>query len=153
MKTGQLPNFAFTAFILSVSVVTSVCQTKPNAKTTTSSNLPQIAEVERPATYSIDPKTLPAPFATQSANRGSREVSPPANAKLMMPKGFKVNVFAEGNFKNPRWAVLAPNGDVFLADSGSNSVIVLRDANHDGVAEQRFVFSNKLSQPFGMAFQ
>src|SRR4030095_10017436 len=46
---------------------------------------------------------------------------------------------------------LAPNGDVFLADSRANSIIVLRDKNKDGVAEERFVFSDKLSQPFGMA--
>jgi glucose/arabinose dehydrogenase len=47
---------------------------------------------------------------------------------------------------------LAPNGDVFLADSRANSIIVLRDKDKDGVAEERFVFSDKLSQPFGMAF-
>ena len=47
---------------------------------------------------------------------------------------------------------LAPNGDVFLADSRANSIIVLRDKNKDGVAEERFVFSDTLSQPFGMAF-
>jgi len=135
-------------------VLTAVCQTKEPAKTpdVTSSRLPQIVEVEKPAVYSTDSKTLPAPFATKSANRGSREVEQPANARLTVPKGFKINVFAEGGFNNPRWAVLAPNNDVFVSDAGANSVIVLRDANRDGVAEQRFVFSDKLSQPFGMAF-
>jgi glucose/arabinose dehydrogenase len=47
---------------------------------------------------------------------------------------------------------LAPNGDVFVADSRANTVIVLRDKNKDGIAEERFVFSDKLAQPFGMAF-
>jgi glucose/arabinose dehydrogenase len=47
---------------------------------------------------------------------------------------------------------LAPNGDVFLADSRANTVFVLRDTNKDGVADERFVFSNKLDQPFGIAF-
>ena len=82
----------------------------------------------------------------------SKTVPQPAEAKLFLPKGFKINVFAEGNFREPRWMTLAPNGDVFLSDARANSVIVLRDKNKDGVAEERFVFSDKLSQPFGMAF-
>jgi glucose/arabinose dehydrogenase len=47
---------------------------------------------------------------------------------------------------------LAPNGDVFVADSRANKVVVLRDTNKDGKADKRFVWSDKLSQPFGMAF-
>ncbi len=76
----------------------------------------------------------------------------PADAKLTVPKGFKVNVFAEGEFRYPRWMALAPNGDVFVADSRANSVVVLRDTNKDGKVDQRWVWSSKLSQPFGMAF-
>jgi glucose/arabinose dehydrogenase len=114
--------------------------------------LPQVVNTEKPWVTSVDPKTLPAPFASTSARRFSRIVPQPADARLYLPKGFRINVFAEGGFREPRWMALAPNGDVFLADSRANSVIVLRDANKDGVAEERFVFSNKLSQPFGMAF-
>jgi glucose/arabinose dehydrogenase len=114
--------------------------------------LPEIVLVDKPTVRSYDPKALPAPFHTESARRQSRQVPQPANAKLTVPKGFKVNVFAEGGFRVPRWMALAPNGDVFLADSRANSVIVLRDKNKDGVAEERFVFSDKLTQPFGMAF-
>lgn len=118
----------------------------------TPSPMPQIVYFEKPTVTSIDPKSLPPPFQTPSARRSSRIVPQPAGAKLYVPKGFKVNLFAEGGFREPRWLALAPNGDVFLADSRANSVIVLRDANKDGIAEQRFIFSDKLSQPFGMAF-
>src|SRR5436190_2595426 len=131
--------------------VTSVCQTaQPPA--VPPPNLPQIINFDKPTVISIDPKTLPPPFATTSAVRQSKQVVQPADVKLYVPKGFKVNVFAEGGFREPRWMALAPNGDVFLADSHGNSVIVLRDKNKDGIAEERFVWSNKLSQPFGMAF-
>ena len=131
--------------------VTSVCQTAvPTVQPPP--NLPHIVNFDRPTVISIDPKTLPQPFATESARRNSRQVAQPADAKLFVPKGFKVNVFADGGFREPRWMALAPNGDVFLADSHGNSVIVLRDKNKDGIAEERFVWSNKLSQPFGMAF-
>ena len=131
--------------------VTSVCQAAaPTVQQ--QSNLPQIVNFDRPTVISIDPKTLPPPFATESATRSSRQIAQPADARLFVPKGFKVNLFAEGGFREPRWMALAPNGDVFLADSHGNSVIVLRDKNKDGIAEERFVWSNKLSQPFGMAF-
>ncbi|HMT09946.1 MAG TPA: sorbosone dehydrogenase family protein [Pyrinomonadaceae bacterium] len=114
--------------------------------------LPEIVSTDRPATYSFDPNKLASPFHTESARRPSRVIPQPANAKLTVPKGFKVNVFAEGEFRYPLWMALAPNGDVFVADSRANSVIVLRDTNKDGKADQRWTWSAKLSQPFGMAF-
>ena len=129
-----------------------VCQQTQTTPAPAPPALPQVINVDKPKVFSYDPTKLAAPFHTESARRSSRIIPQPADAKLAVPKGFKVNVFAEGGFRNPRWMVLAPNGDVFLSDAAANSVIVLRDANKDGIAEQRFVFSNKLSQPFGMAF-
>ena len=94
--------------------------------------LPQIGNYDKPNTLSVDPAKLPPPFHTESARRGSRVIPQPAGAKLFVPKGFKINVFAEGEFRYPRWMALAPNGDVFVADSRANSVVVLRDTNNDG---------------------
>jgi len=136
--------------ILAVTALNAVCQTKPAAKSTT--GLPQIVNFDKPLIHRIDPATLPKPFATNSARRDSKQISQPTNAKLSIPKGFKVNVFAEGDFRYPRWMALAPNGDVFVADSRANSIIVLRDKDKNGTAEERFVFADNLSQPFGMAF-
>ena len=115
-------------------------------------NIPSVVPFTKPTVIRVDAATLPKPFETKSALRPSKRIPQPADAKLFLPQGFKINVFAEGNFREPRWMALAPNGDVFLADSRANSIIVLRDKNKDGVAEERFVFSDKLSQPFGMAF-
>jgi glucose/arabinose dehydrogenase len=114
--------------------------------------LPEIVQTASPTVFSYDPAKLASPFHTESARRSSRVVPQPANAKLTVPKGFKVNVYAEGDFRYPRWMALAPNGDVFVADSRANSIIVLRDTNKDGKADQRWVWSAKLAQPFGMAF-
>lgn len=135
--------------LLCAAAMTAVCQSDKAAKP---GGLPKIVNFEKAATYSIDPSRLAKPFHTESVRRSSRVVPQPANATLSVPKGFKVNVFAEGDFREPRWMALAPNGDVFLADARANSVIVLRDTNKDGTADQRFVFSDKLAQPFGMAF-
>jgi glucose/arabinose dehydrogenase len=114
--------------------------------------LPRIVEFDKPAVHRVEAASLPPPFKTQSAVRPSKQVAPPAGAALSVPRGFRVNVFAEGGFREPRWMALAPNGDVFLADSRANTIYVLRDRNKDGIAEERFTFSAKLSQPFGMAF-
>jgi len=67
------------------------------------------------------------------------------------PPGFKVSIFADG-FEFPRWLAVAPNGDIFVADSTSQKVIVLQDPNRLGRAESRFSFAENLHQPFGIAF-
>ena len=103
-------------------------------------------------TYNIKPSDLPPPNPAEDAVNPPRVVPRPAGAQLIMPPGFSVATFAEGDFREPRWLALAPNGDVFLSDSRAGRIIVLRDANKDGVAEERFTFVENMKQPFGMAF-
>lgn len=94
---------------------------------------------------------LPAPGHTPSATNPPRVVKRPADAKLHLPPGFSIEVWEEG-FSEPRNMVLAPNGDVFVADSERGVIIVLRDQNRDGRVDQRFTFASSLSRPFGLAF-
>jgi len=42
--------------------------------------------------------------------------------------------------------------DVFVVDSEAGALTVLRDANGDGIAEERFVFVEGLNRPYGVAF-
>ena len=108
--------------------------------------LPAAAQV----TYGQKPQ-LPAPFFTTSAGNGPNESKPPQNFLPTVPPGFHVNVFAR-DLTNPRFLAVAPNGDIFLAETGSNQVIVLRDPQHTGLAQQTEVFAEKLNRPFGIAF-
>jgi glucose/arabinose dehydrogenase len=101
-------------------------------------------------TYGKKPQ-LPVAFSTKSAGNGPSSAKPPAGFLPTVPAGFHVNVFAK-DFKNPRLLVVAPNGDVFLADLGAGEVIVMRDPQHSGAAQQREVFAEKLNRPFGIAF-
>jgi glucose/arabinose dehydrogenase len=78
-------------------------------------------------------------------------VSPPINFRPQVPPGFKVSVFAKG-FTEPRWLAVAPNGDVFVADSAAGSVVVLRDPQGKGSAQSRDIFADHLNLPFGIAF-
>jgi glucose/arabinose dehydrogenase len=138
--------------LLPILTASAACQNNQDIFTPKPPPLPKIVNVEEPKKHEYKPEDLPPPFQTNSAFRASKAVRQPDNATLTIPKGFKINVFAEGGFSVPRWMALAPNGDVFLADSRANTIFVLRDTNKDGVADERFTFSDKLDQPFGMAF-
>jgi len=94
---------------------------------------------------------LPAPFATRSSGNPPEATKPPAGFLPKVPPGFSVNVFATG-FKEPRFLATAPNGDIFLADSGVGKIYILRDPGHTGGAQQREEFASGLNRPFGIGF-
>lgn len=94
---------------------------------------------------------LPQPYATSSVDNGPKMVARPEGAMPKVPEGFEVNEMATG-LENPRTVVAAPNGDLFIAESNSNKITVLRDADGDGKAEMKSTFADKLSKPFGIAF-
>ena len=102
----------------------------------------------------------------------------PEGAKPVAAAGTQVAAFAEG-LDHPRWLYVLPNGDVLVAETNAppkpddtkglrgwvmekvmdragagvpspNRITLLRDADHDGVAETRTVFLENLNSPFGM---
>jgi glucose/arabinose dehydrogenase len=102
----------------------------------------------------------------------------PDGAKPTPAPGLQVVAFAEG-LDHPRWLYVLPNGDVLVAETNAppkpddtqgirgwvmkkvmdragagvpspNRITLLRDANHDGVAETRTIFLENLNSPFGM---
>jgi glucose/arabinose dehydrogenase len=95
---------------------------------------------------------LPKPFATESAGNAPQEVKRPDGFLPTVPKGFHVNIYAE-SFKTPRLLTIAPNGDLFVAESGAGRVEVLRDPKHLGSAQERETFAADLRYPFGIAFK
>ncbi len=114
---------------------------------------PQSYEPEPLAHHEITAATLPKPFATRGVGNPPSIIRRPEKARLALPPGFEIQTYAAGGFKEPRWMALAPNGDVFLADSTAGSVIVLRDAHGTGRADARFTFATHLNRPFGLAFR
>ena len=70
---------------------------------------------------------------------------------LHVPPGFAVDEYASG-LDRPRTMRVAPNGDVFLAESGAGRIRVFRAP--DGAARpcETAVFAEGLSLPFGIAF-
>lgn len=102
----------------------------------------------------------------------------PDGAKPVAAAGTRVAAFAEG-LDHPRWLYVLPNGDVLVAETNAppkpaggqgirgwvmkqvmgragagvpspNRITLLRDSDHDGIAETRTVFLENLNSPFGM---
>ena len=94
---------------------------------------------------------VPPPHPDETVANGPQLV--PRNGAVPLAKpGYRVELYAEGGFKTPRLIRTAPNGDLFLADSGAGSVIVLRGVGANGRAAQREVFATGLNRPFGINF-
>ncbi len=99
-------------------------------------------------------------------------------AKPTAAAGTEVAAFAEG-LDHPRWLYVLPNGDVLVAETNAppkpddskglrgwvmkkvmgragatvpsaNRITLLRDSNHDGIAEMKTTFIENLNSPFGM---
>jgi glucose/arabinose dehydrogenase len=103
------------------------------------------------ARFRITPADLPLPFATGSASDGPRVVAPPPGARPKVPEGFSVARLASG-LPGPRVLRVAPNGDVFVAESEAGRVEVLRLTEDMSKVEARGVFADHLDAPFGVAF-
>jgi glucose/arabinose dehydrogenase/cytochrome c2 len=101
--------------------------------------------------HHITEADLPAPFSTSSAGNGPQVVPPPDNATLSVPAGFTVKKFAEG-LDNPRLTRVAPNGDIFIAETGANRIRVMRAADGAEAPAENEIFAENLDRPFGIAF-
>jgi glucose/arabinose dehydrogenase len=114
---------------------------------------PIAVEHFEPEPIRISVEDLPKPFHSQSANKKPEVVSPPEKPVLNVPEGFRVNLFAE--VESARWLALTPEEDVLCAASRNNQVLLLRDTDGDGAADEREVFLDEArgaNLPFGMAF-
>ncbi len=94
---------------------------------------------------------LPAPYATKGVDNGADMVARPQNAWPQAPAGFKVDLYYTG-LDQPRLIRTAPNGDLFVAISYQNKVMVFRGVGPDGKPKEVSTFADNLSQPFGIAF-
>jgi glucose/arabinose dehydrogenase len=107
---------------------------------------------EKPGTvHHISAADLPQPYATPSSDNDPHVVSRPSKTWPQAPDGFKVELYA-GDLKNPRLIRTAPNGDLFVADSGTGRILVFRGITASGKPESTETFATGLTRPFGIAF-
>lgn len=94
---------------------------------------------------------LVAPFGTPAPRNNPTVVAQPAGATLSVPAGFKVELFAK-DLNGPRVVRIAPNGDIFVAETRANRISVLRAADGAATPTTNQVFADGLDRPFGIAF-
>ncbi|MBN8906778.1 MAG: hypothetical protein J0H99_09190, partial [Rhodospirillales bacterium] len=103
---------------------------------------------DRPGgTHRIEPGDLPPPHATESVATQPDTVARPKGRLPRVPAGFVAELVAEG-LRTPRVLRTAPNGDIFLAESGAGQVRVLAEGGDAAPA----VFAKGLDRPYGIAF-
>ena len=125
--------------------------------------------------HKITAADLPAPAPQEAVNNGPHLVSRPADAWPVASSGFKVTLYAGGDFKptaasssqnnqapsvpaapstfrEPRLLRTAPNGDIFMSDSRGDKIFVLRGVGPDGKAQIISTFATGLNLPFGINF-
>jgi glucose/arabinose dehydrogenase len=93
---------------------------------------------------------LPPPFATRIVANAAHIVQRPDGVALKVPPGFAVEEFANG-LAAPRLMRTAPNGDVFVAETGKGAIVVLHD-NGPGKPARVATYASGLDEPFGLAF-
>jgi glucose/arabinose dehydrogenase len=101
--------------------------------------------------HRISATDLPQPFATHSAFNAPRIVPRPAGAVPKAPAGVSVSLFTD-KLAAPRLIRVAPNGDIFVAESKAGRVVVLRPDADGAKPAQIATFAAGLEEPFGIAF-
>ncbi len=72
-------------------------------------------------------------------------------ARLHLPPGFQLNVFSTG-LHAPRFITFSPDGTLFVAESGTGSILALPDAGHSGKASEKKVIVSGLNDPTSLVF-
>jgi glucose/arabinose dehydrogenase len=101
--------------------------------------------------HRITAADLPAPYATRSAGNSPHLVPRPAGAMPVAPAGFVVTLFAQG-LDEPRVLRVAPNGDIFVAESSAGRIRVVRGQGDKAGPAPATTFAQDLDQPYGIAF-
>ncbi|MGA9952015.1 MAG: sorbosone dehydrogenase family protein [Bradyrhizobium sp.] len=99
----------------------------------------------------IRPGDLPKPGATASSANVSHVTPRPPAAIPKVPAGFKVELLAEG-LNGPRQMRTAPNGDIFVAETRSGRIRVLRLSEDGSKPAKNEAYAGGLNRPFGIAF-
>ncbi len=136
------------------------------------------AELPAEAGYGEQPE-LPPPKTRSVPTLGlAKAVGWPPGESPRVPDGFSITAFATG-LDHPRWLYRLPNGDVLVAETNApetsghckallglvggwimdyigagrtsaDRITLLRDADGDGMADERHAFLTGLHSPFGM---
>ena len=90
-------------------------------------------------------------FCSLSSLSCASAAEQPSLLTLNLPAGFEINIFAKLEAM-PRMLAFDKSGNLFVTLSESNQLVMLPDANKDGVSETGVLVSDALNSPNGLAF-
>lgn len=99
----------------------------------------------------IRPEDLPKPGATPSAANFPRVVRRPSSTMPQVPAGFRAELVAD-RLTGPRQMQVAPNGDIFVAETRAGRIRVLRVPDGSSKPSMNEIYASGLNKPFGIAF-
>lgn len=71
--------------------------------------------------------------------------------KILLPKGFKIDVYAE--VKDARSMAISPSGVLYVGNKDGDKVYAVKDTDQDFRADKRWVIASGLNMPNGVAFK
>ena len=111
---------------------------------------------ELPAPTAVDPRQPPAtggrlvPQAIR-VPEGSAATALTRDLTLNVAEGFRVEVYAAG-LGGARFMAWSPEGDLLVSDYRGGRVLLVRDRDRDGRAEETVALRSGLGGPHGLAF-
>jgi glucose/arabinose dehydrogenase len=86
--------------------------------------------------------------------QGSASLPPPdeASARITVPAGFQIRIFAENLPGGPRFMAFEPDGQLLVSLPGAGEIVRLPDRNNDGLADGVEVVASGLNYPHGIEF-
>ena len=166
-----VPSRCLTLAALALCVTAAALAQQPQPLLTGQAAFTNWADQHPGVRHKITLADLPQPNPAEAVSNGPHVIPRPANAWPIAPVDFDVTLYAggdsnplqradatehmkssNGTFTEPRLIRVAPNGDLFLSDSGAGTVFVLRGVAPSGKAAHIEKFATGLDHPFGIAF-
>ncbi len=73
-----------------------------------------------------------------------------ASARLTLPAGFAIRIFADNLNGRPRFMAVSPQGDLYVSLYGSGQIALLPDRDKDGLADSTEIVASGLNGPHGL---
>lgn len=145
VTADRTPSPTVTADIANPDTETTTTPVTDTTTTTATGALTATAPVTTAEGRILVPTTMPNSDAetTTAAAVAPLPAADEASARLQVPDGFAVRLFAQG-LGSPRLMTVGPDGLLYVADIDGNRVMRLPDADNDGLADEVQVIAEDL---------
>jgi len=97
--------------------------------------------------------TQPESSSLNTDDLVNTDEDPPGNlAKIKLPPGFKINVYAEG-ITDARSMCISPQGTLFVGNRNRDKVYALLDTDDDHKVDKKYTIASGLNMPNGVAIK